>query len=342
MKSIFPSQSRPNVRFAEVHLQHRQDGFILVVVLAAVLALSALLFGFNQTARISLAKTESFHRTEQARNAAWGGLQVALAVVRDANSPGSDRWAGQPPTSRITLPVGDANCAVTITPENGLLNVNRLQVPDDRLARRRIDQFLRLIDLVNRRHRDLPPIGYGVVPALIDWVDDDDEVTILDFVQRDNTGAENDYYQTCTPPYACRNGPLDAVDELLYVKGMTLENLARLRPFLTCVGDGQIDLNAAPRMILESLSEQIDPALAEMILRQRELRPFTTLAQLRSIPGMTDGICRDIQGLVTLTPAQRFYRITSHGRFGEHKCTIEALLQRNPQARTVDIVQYRE
>jgi len=315
---------------------------VLIVVLATVLALSALLFGFYRTTRTSLAKAESFLRTEQAWNAAWGGLQVARTIVRDVNALGSDLSSGRQATSPITFPIGDANCAVTITPESGLVNVNRLKSADGQLDRRRIDQFLRLIDLVNRRHKDQPPLDYGVVPALIDWVDQDDEVTCLDFVQRDNTGAENDHYQTCTPPYSCHNGPVDAVGELVHVKGMTPEALARLRPFLTCVGDGTIDLNAAPKTVLESLSEQIDAALAEMIIRQREFRPFTTMAQVRGVPGMTDSICHDIESLVTLTPTERFYRVTSHGRIREHKCTIEALLQRNPQAGTADIMQYRE
>lgn len=326
----------------QTRLVQRQGGFILVVVLGAVLALCALLFGFSQSTRTSLAKADSFYRTEQAWSAAWGGLQIAVAAIRDANAVCADPPFAKLTMSENTFTIGDVNCTVAMAEENGLLNVNRLKSADGQLDRRRIEQFLRLIDGVNRQQKDLPPIRYGLVPAVIDWVDTDDQITCLPFVPRDNTGAENDDYQTDTPPRSCRNGPVDSLEELLGVKGMTPESFGRLRPYLTCVGDGKIDINTAPQTVLQSLSEQIDAPLAEMIVRQRKLKPFRTLAELGNVPGMTDNICRDIQSLITVNPAERFYRVRVQGNIQDHRCTLEAQLHRNSQAGTVDIFQYRE
>jgi len=320
----------------------RRNGFILIVVLGVVLVLCALLFGFSQTTRTSLAMADSFYLTEQAWSAAWGGLQIAVATIRDANAVCTDPPSAKLTTSENTFTIGDVNCTVAITEENGLLNINRLKGVDGQLDRRHVEQFLRLIDVVNHQQKGLPLIGYGIVPAVIDWVDGDDKITCLPFVQRDNTGAENDDYQMETPPHSCRNGPVDSLDELLWVKGMTPEGFARLRPYLTCVGDGKIDINAAPKAILQSLSEQIDATLAEMIVQQRKLKPFKSLAELGGIPGMTDNICHEIQGLITVSPAERFYRVRSHGNTQDHRCTMEAELRRNTQAGTVDILQYRE
>ncbi|MCL5279394.1 MAG: general secretion pathway protein GspK [Planctomycetes bacterium] len=320
----------------------RQDGFILIVVLGVVLVLCGLLFSFSQTTRTSLAKADGFYRTEQAWNAAWGGLQIAVATIRDVNAVCADPQSAKLTTSENTFTIGDVNCTVVITEENGLLNVNRLKGADGQLDRKHIEQFLRLIDVVNHQQKDSPPIGYGLVPAVIDWVDSDNDITCLPFVQRDNTGAENDDYQMDTPPRSCRNGPVDILEDLLGVKGMTPESFGRLRPYLTCVGDGKIDINAAPKVVLQSLSEQIDAPLAETIVRQRKLKPFKSLAELGSVPGMTDNICRDIQNLITINPAERFYRVRSQGNIQEHRCTMEAELQRNTQAGTVDILQYRE
>ena len=238
--------------------------------------------------------------------------------------------------------MGDANCAVVMGAENGLLNVNHLTAPDGQPDRKRIEQFLRLIDALNHEQKDAPPIGYGIVPATIDWVDKNDDVVCLAFVQHDNLGAENDYYQTRTPPYPCRNGPVNALEELLWVKGMTPESFARLRPSLTCMGDGKIDINAAPKPVLQSLSEQMDAALADMIIQQRKRKPFQSLGELRNIPGMTDAVCGDMGSLCTVSPRERFYRVTSQGRLQDYHCTIEALLRKNTQAGTVDIIQYRE
>ena len=40
-----------------------------------------------------------------------------------------------------------------------------------------------------------------------------------------NGGAQNDYYTGLTPPYQCRNGPIDSIDELLLVQGVTRDLL---------------------------------------------------------------------------------------------------------------------
>jgi general secretion pathway protein K len=320
----------------------KQGGFVLLVVLSAVMALCMLLFSFARTTRMSLAKADSFYRTEQAWNGAWGGLQIALAMIRDANDAGADPQYAKLLTAENTFAVGDANCSVVLGAENGLLNVNHLTTPDGQPDRKRVDQFLRLIDALNHQQQDLPPIEYGIVPAIIDWVDKNDDVTCLAFVQHDNLGAENDYYQMRTPPYPCRNGPVHALEELLWVKGMTPEGFARLRPSLTCLGDGKIDINAAPKPVLQSLSEQMDAALADMIIQQRKRKPFQSLGELRNVPGMTDAVCGDIGSLCTVNPKEHFYRVTSQGRLQDYHGTIEALLRKNAQAGTVDIIQYRE
>jgi general secretion pathway protein K len=320
----------------------RQGGFVLLVVLSAVMALCALLFAFTRTTRMSLAQADSFYRTEQAWNGAWGGLQLALALIRDANEAGPDPQYARRLTAENTFAVGDANCAVVLAAENGLLNVNHLMTPDGQIDRRRVDQFLRLIDVLNRQEKEAPPLAYGLVPALLDWVDKNDDVTCLPFVQRDNLGAENDYYQTRSPPYPCRNGPVRALEELLWVKGMTPAGFARLRPALTCLGDGKIDINAAPKPVLQSLSEQMDAALADRIIQQRKQRPFQSLGELRQIPGMTDAVAGAVGALGTVRSKERFYRVTAQGRLQDYHCTIEALLRQNTQAGTVDIIQYRE
>jgi general secretion pathway protein K len=322
--------------------RHRQEGFVLLVVLSAVMALCTLLFSFARTTRMSLAKADGFYRTQQAWSGAWGGLQIALALIRDANDAGADPQYAKLLTTENTFMVGDANCAVRIGEENGLLNVNRLTVANGQADRKHIDQFLRLIDALNHQDKDAPALEYGIVPALIDWVDKNDEVTCLAFVQHDNLGAENDYYQTRTPPYPCRNGPVSTLEELLWVKGMTPEGFARLRPLLTCMGDGKIDINAAPKLVLQSLSEQMDAALADMIVQQRTRKPFRTLEELRNVPGVTDAVCGDVGSLCTVSPQERFYRVTAQGRRQDCHCTIEALLRKNTQAGTVDIIQYRE
>ena len=59
----------------------------------------------------------------------------------------------------------------------------------------------------------LPGMTDEIADAILDWLDEDDEPR--------EYGAEVDYYGSLTPGYAPKNGPLETVEELLLVKGVT-------------------------------------------------------------------------------------------------------------------------
>jgi DNA uptake protein ComE-like DNA-binding protein len=59
----------------------------------------------------------------------------------------------------------------------------------------------------------LPNMTEDVANSILDWIDPDSD-------SRPN-GAEDDYYTGLIPPYHCKNGPLDSLEELLLVKGVT-------------------------------------------------------------------------------------------------------------------------
>ncbi len=317
-------------------------GFILIVVLGAIVALSALLLGFHRTAQAKLGTVHSFYRAEQAGNCARAGLNVAVAAVKASQDLCYDSRFSKLITGEMPIPVAEGTCSVVVVEESGLLNVNCLKRQSGELDRTRIDQFLRLIDLLNRQKSDAPRIEYGIVPAIIDWIDRDNELTHLPFVQRDNLGAEDDHYRALNPPHRCKNGPVDAIDELTPVKGMTPDALARLRDLVTTFGDGKVNINAAPRLVLESLNEQMSPALVQMILSRRRLKPFANVAELKEMPGMTDNLYRAIKDTITTGQEERYYRVVSRGTVEDLSITVEAVLQRNTKAGNVDIVQYRE
>lgn len=322
--------------------KQRQNGFVLVLVLGLVLLLSAVLFGFNRKTLTRMETAENFREFEQALHCARAGLGIAIATIRDVNDLCNDPRYAKLRTGKEVFSIGEGTCTLTIAGASGQLNVNRLKDTDGTLDRTRIDQLLRLIDLINRDHPDSPRIGYGLVPALIDWIDADDEVTRLAFINHDNQGAENHYYATLTPAYRCRNHPMETIEQLYGAKGVTPEALPILRDLLTTAGEGRVNINAAPKLILECLSEQMDPVLAQMIVQHRELKPFANVTELKDVPGMTDNIFQAIRNTITADAADAHYRVSTRGKVGNRICEIEALLHRNTEAGNVDIVLYRE
>lgn len=59
----------------------------------------------------------------------------------------------------------------------------------------------------------LPYMTDDVADAILDWMDPDDDIR--------EYGAEAADYNGLSPPYAARNGPMDSIEELLKVRGVT-------------------------------------------------------------------------------------------------------------------------
>ena len=59
----------------------------------------------------------------------------------------------------------------------------------------------------------LPEMTEEIADSILDWVDSDDEA-------REN-GVESEFYEGLSPAYAAKNGPMDSLDELLLIPGVT-------------------------------------------------------------------------------------------------------------------------
>ena len=59
----------------------------------------------------------------------------------------------------------------------------------------------------------LPEMTEEIADSILDWLDADDETR--------DYGTESSYYSSEQPPYAAKNGPMDSLDELLLIRGVT-------------------------------------------------------------------------------------------------------------------------
>jgi general secretion pathway protein K len=318
-------------------------GFVLVVVLSMVIMLGILLFGFNYKSRVGLLAVDDLRKSEQARNYARAGLNIAIAAVRNTEDLQANRKLQNLLSGENTVSIDEGNCLITVTEESGRLNINLLKNKNGDLNRTVIDQLLRLIDQLNRENFGDFQISYEMVPSIIDWVDSDDEVTYLPFVKHENSGAESNYYSSLTPPYRCRNNSFEMAEDILLIKGVTQQVFGCLRDFITVRGDdNKININWASKHVIQSLSETMDPVLAQMIIDRRKIKPFGSVIELRKIPGMTDGIYQAIEKTVTVCPAKKYYRVTSEGIADGLSRTTVAVLARNMETENVDVILYKE
>ncbi len=318
------------------------SGFVLVVVLSMVIMLGILLFGFNHKSRTGLLAADDLRKSEQARNYARAGLNIAIAAVRNTEDIQTNKRLLDLLSGEDTLSIDEGNCSITVTEESGKLNINLLRDKNGELNRTVIDQLLRLIDLLNREQTGDSYISYGVVPSIIDWIDNDNEVTFLPFIKHENIGAESDYYSNLTPPYRCRNNSFEMTEELLSIKDVTRQVFSCLQDYVTVRGDEKININWASKHVIQSLSQSMDPVLAQMIIDRREIKPFGSVMELRDITGMTDSIYQAIEKTVTVSPTKQYYRVTSQGTVDGLSCTTVAILVRNMKTKNVDVILYKE
>lgn len=307
--------------------RRREEGVVLILVLVIVMVLAVVLIEFNYETSLDVSASAGSTWSRQALACADAGVGVALAALKRADDAFNDEKIAPCITGKKSLPVGDGRCQVVVTSECGKLNINALKPRDGQPDRRRSEQVLRLIDLLNAQTGVEEPISYAVVPSMIDWVDEDDDTTLLTFVEGENEGAEKSWYGSRKPPLRCKNAPFDSLDELRLLRGMTpvaLDGrpadpetkrpaLLGLRPFLTLWGDGKIDVNHAPPLVLQSLAEKLDADLARDIVAAREMKAFESVNELLGVPGMTREIFSAIRNYVTVSPNERYYRVESTG-----------------------------
>lgn len=318
------------------------SGFVLIVVLCMVIMLGILLFGFNYKSRTGLLAADDLRKSEQALNCARAGLNIAIAAVRNNEDLQTNTKLKNLLSGENIVSIDEGNCSITVTEESGKLNINLLKNKNGQLNRNLIDQLLRLIDLLNRENFGDFHISYELVPSIIDWIDSDDEVTSLPFVKHENSGAESDYYSSLTPPYRCRNNSFETTEDILLIKGVTQQVFGCLRDFITVRGDDKININWASKHVIRSLSESMDPVLAQMIIDRRKIKPFGSVTELREIPGLTNSIYQAIEKIVTVNSEKQYYRVSSEGTADGLSRTTIAILARNMETENVDVILYKE
>jgi DNA uptake protein ComE-like DNA-binding protein len=204
----------------------QRRGMILVVVLVvvALLALAAYTFAGLMVTNYGAAKLSG--RQLQARALVESGVEAVRLYLMQSDAArneagghfnNSDYFQAVP-----VLTHEDATqraCFTVLSPnldDAGNLSGVRYGLEDES-TRLNINALVVIDQLQENAGRDLlmglPGMTEDVADAIMDWMDADDEAR--------DYGAESSYYQGLDPPYAVKNGPLDTVEELLLVRGVT-------------------------------------------------------------------------------------------------------------------------
>jgi len=300
-------------------MTRRRDerGMVLLLVLVITTLLAALLSELAFSTLVDLRLTETFRDGTRAYYLAKGGITVGrMAVQQDNNSYDAvghvdELWA----RGVQNFPVADGSVSISAKDLDGRLNLNLLVDDLDNVNVVNRDRLQRLAERIGMSDPET------LVDALIDWIDSNDEAQAA--------GAEAPYYARLERPHACKNGPLDSLDELVLIKGVTKEDLRRLSPHVTVFGDGKLNVNSASRELLGSWDIELDQSGIEELLALRSEAPITSLDQLKE--GLGIEVFTTLNRQLDLKVTSRFYQLHSQAVVAGGVSTVVATLdkQRN-------------
>lgn len=243
-------------------LAGNQRGSALILVLVLLSVLSVVAIESLRRAQIEMESAGAYMGGVQGRELCESGLRLAaLLLERDLDDNDydslADVWATffqqNDPDESLRFSTGELR--VEISPENGRLPVNALASETGRQA---------MLRLLVSEPFDMPrEEAELLVEAMRDWIDEDEEGRL-----------ERPAYEAQGLGYRPRNGPMASLDELLLVQGMARElyfgNEERpgLRDLLTVHGEGKVNINTAPGLVLMALCpEEVGQAAAAALAR---------------------------------------------------------------------------
>jgi general secretion pathway protein K len=170
-----------------------------------------------------------------------------------------------------------------------------------------------------------------VIESIKDWIDPDNDVMDL--------GAESPYYQTLEGPYSCRNAPMESLEELLLIRGITKElfygtkEKPGISDYMTIHGSeggGKININTADPLVLRSLSDQIDDDRIKNMVEYRmdEGNDLKDAKWYQKVSGMSDvSIDPDL-----ITTSSIYFEIRSKGFKGAMTREVKGVVERKEGA----------
>ena len=204
----------------------KRRGFVLLVVTIVVILLSLAAWSYMNKMVLEQEATMMYGRDVEARMAAESAIEYAAIQIGLLQTEQSEDvfhnptlFRGQVMTEadnprgqcRFTILVPNelssgkgSSVRFGLTRETAKFNINRLNEfeGDD-------DETTTAYDAVSF----VPGMTEEIANAILDWIDSDED--------RGVGGAESADYQGLAVPYAARNAPLESIEELLQIQGIT-------------------------------------------------------------------------------------------------------------------------
>lgn len=297
----------------------RERGVALITVLLIVAIVTVVTAALVARQHLAIRSSANQLGARQALHYATGGEALALGMLlRDIKGNSGDprspvdhlgeAWARPLPPFAIE----QGEIAVRISDLSGRFNLNSL-VQGKQVNRIALERFQRLQRLLG--------IERNYAPALVDWLDEDQQLN-------GEGGAEDNQYLLATPPYRTGGQALAAVSELRLLLGMTEADYRRLLPHVSALpAQTALNVNTASAPVLASLADGLSLASARSLQAAAGREGYRDLAAFLSQPTLA-GL--GVQG-AGLGVGSQFFEVRSEVRLGERRLVLLSTLQRSAE-----------
>lgn len=255
-----------------------RSGLALVITLLALVLITAMVVEFSYGVYTGTGDLYNWRDSQRLSLMARSGVNVSAKILTgilssaDYSYPGSFDLPVENPFEDFS---GVIN--VRIEDETARFNLNSIIYPNGELNEEAYFALRRLLKILL--------IDEKVADRVADWIDPDSEQRIGD----SEAGA--------------KNAALFSLDELLLINGINGKIYDTLLPYVTVYGGKgtlSININAAEKPVLRSLSENINDELAQRVIEYRRLTPFENKSQLQKVPGFTSMVYNPISEMITV------------------------------------------
>jgi general secretion pathway protein K len=276
----------------------RESGIALIMVMVVIVVLSIIAFGFAYTMKVetTLARHASF--SSELDWAGRSGMEIAKWVLAEESKGQNamfdslrNKWAGGPGESNSPLAEIDLKNYPLYRPDGSQFATLSIEIID-------LDRKFNINaadEIVLKQALTLIGVDAGafttVTSSILDWRDMDKNPHM--------GGAETEYYEAQSPPYFCKDGPLDDISELLLIKGVSPSMFwgssgtgaavvmnrpqgsrrsqfddeptyaVGLNDLFTCLSSRRVNINTASATVIQMLFPEFDTTVADAIIRER-------------------------------------------------------------------------
>ena len=300
-------------------MRSEERGFALVAVLLVLALLGIIGAEFAYSMRLEASAMRAWRDGIAAGHLAEAGVEqgireiaadYAFVAVGDGGLLTFYNKEGIPfpRLARTNVSLGSGSFSYRITDEQARVNINVASAE-------RLDKVLQCLD-INKSDRD------QMADSILDWIDTNEE-------HRANGAESDDYYLKLPTPYRARNGPIESINELLQIKGITpavfygVDGKPGLGDVFTSRGGAQVNVNTAGPLAFCALG--VSDAEISNMSQGRVAGPYLVM------PGSLGG-----RGFVLTTQT---FRIEAEGLIdGRPRANVTTIVQKQRAAAGSPIV----